>query len=386
MDVAIIAPVSPFDPRDGHRLAVLSDVHAVLDNRLRLGLITFRYEGERDTRPPLCEHQVVPADGGGGATRFVRGVIKNLPPSAERLYNHSAREIIRRALNAWRPPVVIIDDASVAGYVPLIRDLLPRSRVILRSHNVMNDVRLEQLRRTKGLTRPLISFDCARYLAFEKTAVEVCDEHWAITQADAIRMKELYRQPAGYLSVSIPLERYAGLKTSQGSANIFVHVGTVDFRRRADLGRFLQTSWPKVLQADANASLTLAGTVHGNSIPAPNVNYAGRVESDATIYRLGRFALNFQSTTGGVKLKTLTSLAAGRTLLSSPAGVEGLALRSGHHYWDIDTFLANPGLKNLLEDQAATQSLADAGREYVTTHHSRSALAQQFSRLMQGSC
>jgi hypothetical protein len=382
MDVLLLAPVSPFDPRDGHRLAVLSDVLAIVDNGLRLGVIAFSHDDETTSTEPVCEHKFIPVRSGGFASRLLRGLFRDVPPSAERLYSDRAQREVRQALLDWKPPVVIIDDSLVAGYVPLIRDVLPRTKVVLRSHNVMHDVRLEQARRTKGLTKPLIRFDCEKYLAFERQAVKASDAHWAITPADAERMTALYAKPTACLTVSLPLEKYESLVPEQGQSNAFVHVGTLDFRRRLDLSQFLNVSWPKVLQADPSATLMLAGTLHGSAIAASNVSYSGRVTSDTEVYRLGRFAVNFQSSTGGLKLKTLTSLAANRILVSTPAGVEGLPIQSGQHYWDIDSFVASPQLRELLRDCRASQSIADAGRQYVLANHSRASTARQFRKLL----
>lgn len=362
---------------------MLSDVHAILDNGLRLGVIAFAYDDESRTTEAACPTKMIRARAGGFLSRFVRGMFKGVPPSAERLYADWAYREVRSALLAWTPRVVVVDDASVAGYIPLIRDILPRATVVLRSHNVMQDVRLVQLERSKGPTRPAIRFDCEKYIEFERKAVEACDDHWAITAADAARMTELYRRPAACLTVSVPLERYELLRTDQGRSNGFVHVGTLDFRRRSDLSSFLNVRWPRVLHADPGATLTLAGTLRGSAIRARNVTYSGRVASDADIYRLGRFAFNFQSSTGGVKLKTLTSLAAGRTLVSTAEGVEGLPLESMRHFWDIDTFLSSQRLKEMLEDIRATQPIADAGRQYVMANHSRASLARQCSKLLE---
>lgn len=383
MDIALISPVLPFNPLDGHRLAVHSDVRAILDNRLELGVVAFSYEDEVNTVSPLCPNKTIRARAGGFFSRFVRGFRKGLPPSCERLYDTEAQRQVREALLAWMPGVVIIDDASVAGYIPLIRDILPRAKVVLRSHNVMHDVRLEQLRRTTGPTRLAVRFDCQQYLAFERKAVDMCDAHWAISTSDAGRMTELYGGFTGCLTVSVPLERYELLRTDQGRGNGFVHVGTLDFRRRSDLSSFLQQSWPRVLQADPEATLILAGALRGTSIPARNVTYSGSVPSDAMVYGQGRFALNFQSSTGGVKLKTLTSLAAGRALVSTAQGVEGLSLEPSRHYWDIEAFLASPQLKQILEDVRATQPIADAGRQYVSMNHSRAAVARQLASLLE---
>jgi hypothetical protein len=246
----------------------------------------------------------------------------------------------------------------------------------------MHDVRLEQLLKTRGITRPAIKYDCGRYLDLERNAVAQCDAHWAITQADATRMRQLYGRAASCLTVSIPLEKYEMLRPDQGLSNGFVHVGTLDFRRRSELETFLAGSWPKVLEADPQATLTLAGALWGRRIEAQNVTYRGRVASDQDVYCLGRFALNFQSSTGGIKLKTLTSLAAGRTLLSTSRGVEGLPLESGKHYCDIGEFLADQNLGDMLKYVRATQPIADAGRQYVAENHSRGFVARQLGALL----
>ena len=49
MDVLLLAPVNPFDARDGHRMAVASDLRAILDNNLSLGVITFLYKSQQPT-------------------------------------------------------------------------------------------------------------------------------------------------------------------------------------------------------------------------------------------------------------------------------------------------------------------------------------------------
>jgi hypothetical protein len=196
-------------------------------------------------------------------------------------------------------------------------------------------------------------------------------------------MVELYGRPTSCLTVSLPLEKYESLRTEDGRSNGFVHVGTLDFRRRSHLSNFLGMTWPKVLEVDGSASLTLAGALYGGTIPARNVHYLGRVPSDTDVYRLGRFALNFQSSTGGVKLKTLISMAAGRALVSTVEGVEGLPIESGRQYWDITTFVSSPQLKDILSDCESSRSIADEGRQYVAVNHSRAAVARQFAKLIE---
>jgi hypothetical protein len=246
----------------------------------------------------------------------------------------------------------------------------------------MHDVRREQLEKTTCPTYIAVKIDSDRYHDFECASLACADSHWAITQADADRMTELYGFPSRVLSVSIQMERYTKISIKEGRHNHFVHVGTLDFRRRSDLESFLHRSWPKVRAVDADAAITFAGALHGKGIYAPGVSYAGPVEDDADVYRQGRFALNFQRTTGGIKLKTLTSLAAGRTLISTGRGIDGVPITSGEHYWDMKTFLSNR-LRDVLADTEGLQRMADTGRAWVEAHHSRKAVATQFMSLLQ---
>ncbi len=386
MDVLLLAPVSPFEIRDGHTMAVASDLRAVLDNGLTVGVISFLYGNQQRPapigNPQRCDARFFQARAGSFPRRFMRGLFAPVPPSSERLYSAESIAGVRTALKAWRPGYVIVDDVSMAGYIPLVREIVPSARVILRTHNVMQDVRWEHFAQTKGPLKLAVGLDSSRYGAFEAQAMDSCDAHWAISPADAVRMTKLYGRPSDSLSVSVGCERYAPVGIDEGAQHFFVHIGSLDFRRRNDLAFFLRNSWPKIRAAVPQAAADFAGLLVGRKIHAPGVTYSGPVKDDVGAYRKGRFALNFQNTTGGIKLKTLTSLAAGRTLVSTTRGVEGLKLVAGEHYWDMESFLSLHRLADLIDDVESNRRIGKAGREWVLQNHSHAAIAGQFGRLL----
>ncbi len=388
MDVLLLSPVNPFDPRDGHRMAVASDLRAMLDCGLTVGVVGLLYPGQEQGALPysakVCAAKLYRVRGGAFPKRFVRGLLSGVPPSSERLYPADAKAGVRKALQEWKPRYVIVDDVSMAGYLPAVRELAPQAKVVLRTHNVMHDVRAEHLRNSRGLLRVPVGWDCWRYAAFEAKSVAASDALWAISAADAARMRALYGKPAEVLSISIGEEKYLPLRLEEGADQCFVHVGTLDFRRKSDLEHFLHESWPRIREAAPQAALNLAGQLHGKAVAAPGATYSGLVKDDAEVYRLGRFALNFQTTTGGIKLKTLTSLAAGRTLVSTSSGVEGLALTAGEHYLEMQSFLSGARVKELIGDPEQARQMGAAGREWVLQHHSRAAIARQFAALLAG--
>jgi glycosyltransferase involved in cell wall biosynthesis len=381
VDIAMICPVTPFEATDGHRMAMASDVQAILDNKLSLGVVTFLYKQQAPSTVTACESRYFRVSAGSFATRFFRGLMSKVPPSSERLYTRESIAGVEKAISEWRPKIVVINDVSMAGYIPLIRDVAPATKIVIRTHNVMHDVRREQLARTKFPASIAVSFDTERYCRFERESLAQADAVWSITQADADRLTTLYKTRGDVLSVSIPLERYRRIATNEGDPHHFVHVGTLDFRRWNDLQSFLSTGWPKILEADPDAAITFAGALYGKAIETRGVRYAGTVGDDTTVYRQGRLALNIQKSTGGIKLKTLTSLAAGRTLVSTAHGVEGVPIISGQHYWDMEVFLKN-SLKDVLDDSEGLKKVAENGRAWVEAHHSREVMATQLNQLV----
>ena len=132
MDVVLLAPVNPFSARGGHGMALASDVRAILDNRLSLGVIGLHYKnwapGAEIEEIEQCKTRFFHARGGAFPVRFMRGLFAEMPPSLERLYPAEAVAGVREALKAWRPQIVIVDDVSMAGYVPLVREIVPQAK------------------------------------------------------------------------------------------------------------------------------------------------------------------------------------------------------------------------------------------------------------------
>jgi|SRR5580698_2014111 glycosyltransferase involved in cell wall biosynthesis len=387
MDVVLLAPVNPFAARGGHGMALASDVRAILDNHLSLGVFGLQYKnwqpGVEIEEINQCDTRFFNARDGAFPLRFMRGLFGGMPPSLERLYPAEAVAGARAALKQWKPKVVIVDDVSMAGYIPLVREIVPSAKIILRTHNVMQDVRREHLDQTRGALIIPIGLEYRRYLHFEARAMQACDAHWAISEEDANRAVDLYGRASGTLSVSIDHERYTPIGLEEGKRNLFVHIGTLDFRRRADFESFLRLGWPKIRAAAPQAAVKFVGDLVGPPIPAPGATYTGPVKDDVDAYREGRFALNFQNTGGGIKIKTLTSLAAGRTLISTPRGVEGFSLIAGTHFWDMASFLSAEHLAEVMRDGEHCRRMGQAGREYVIDKHSRTAIAQNFAGLLE---
>ncbi len=92
---------------------------------------------------------------------------------------------------------------------------------------------------------------------------------------------------------------------------------------------FLREVWPEIVGAASSAELVIAGDI-GNSIkplistsPA-NTRFLGFVEDPSPLYAWSNICINPINFGSGLKIKTVEALGAGRPLVTSPAGVDGM--------------------------------------------------------------
>jgi hypothetical protein len=234
------------------------------------------------------------------------------------------------------------------------------------------------------LLRPIFKRELQRWTALEQLAVHSCEFIWAITQCDA----DAYQKAFGlanvaYWPVAIDLNRYVGLPIPVGDPDTMVHLGTLDSRKAPGLAQFLSRRWPELRTSNPRARLIVAGRV---SMPivlgAEECHYIGPVQSDVDVYREGRWSLNTQLVSAGVKLKSLTSMAAGRILLSTTVGVEGLDIIHGVHYLNYEILAAHGTLASIWDKTCPTASIAAAGREWVQKHHSLDVVSEKTAALI----
>ena len=64
VDIAVLCPVTPFEPTDGHRMAMASDIQAILDSKLSLGVVTFLYGQQTPSTVTACESRYFRVSGG----------------------------------------------------------------------------------------------------------------------------------------------------------------------------------------------------------------------------------------------------------------------------------------------------------------------------------
>ena len=377
-DVVVLAGPIPHAKDMGEKIAVMSDIDALRANGIKTTLLAYDLgRSPADRLPSSRECVVMPAKAGGRLTRFLRAIPTSLPGAAERYYSEEARAIIQGSVQQIRPAMIVIQTPALAAWIPMLRELVPDAVIVARSHNVVADVVRKQITAASLSLKPLYTLESVRWQSLERLFVQASDRVWAITDADSVLLQQIYGRPDIIcLPVSVSVEKYSSIDIRKGDETTFIFIGSIDLKKAHGVHVFLREIWPILKSIKPELRFVVAGRLSARcSLDADGVEYIGYVDDDAALYAEGRFALNPQILGGGIKLKSLHSMAAGRILVATNNGVQGMNVEHGTHYWNLEILSASNALNSLFESTRLNLEIARAGREWVNEHHSHSRVA-----------
>jgi glycosyltransferase involved in cell wall biosynthesis len=257
----------------------------------------------------------------------------------------------------------------------------------MRLHNVQAEITDGLARRGNIVGRMLSLLEGARIAEFEHRAVTGLMPVWCISQRDADTLRRSYdRADGGVLSVSVDRPDLLAIEETEGDRHTLVHIGSIDLKKKPGFEMLLE-GFRQMRRANPTLRLIVAGhhSVSMKGMNGPGVVNHGKVDSDVSIIRQGRFFVNPQNVSGGIKLKSICALLAGRTLISTDEGVEGLDLSPHEDYMpfhDPDGFCRV--VQDLLQNEDAALSIAKKGRETAQRMFSEHQVDVQLATLLRG--
>lgn len=301
--------------------------------------------------------------------RYVHGVLSQWPVLACS-YMDAARSVqLVDKLNADQPDVVILGDSQLGILEPVIRRHLPRSRVILDTHNVDWLLVDRMAGNSQQLIQKLKFLLLSRNIRLsERRAVTECDEVWATSADDADRFRQMGATQVFVIPNAINLEKFAAVPLT-GNRSI-AYTGWYAYPPNEQAALFLIRTAHRLYSEGCPLTVRLIGREPTRKMvsEARQVSYieiVGEVDSATTeILKSDIFAAPIM-VGSGTKFKLIEALALGRAIITTSLGNEGLGLHSEQQVIvsDLDDFADN--LKRLLEKGSEAQFLADNGRKWV---------------------
>jgi polysaccharide biosynthesis protein PslH len=336
MKILYLAPKIPWPATDGSRIALYELIRHMTARGHQAALLGFGKQEPADefrTRAGLVWAKAIQHN---TKTNYLDAALRLLSPTPYTVSKYRSGAMataIREAFNEERFDLVHLEGTHMALYLGLAQSLgVP---VILRLQNV--EWLLEE-RFARTAVFPLNQYvrDQARRMrAFETRACRQADLCLAITQEDAERILQF--APDSSVAVSpagVDLERYYPQPMSEEPGTI-VFVGALDWPPNADAIRWFRTKvWSRVAQEEPTARWIVVG----KNPPADimhwpeedrNIHVTGYVDDVRSDLQRASVVIVPLRSGGGMRLKILEAMAAGKAVVSTPMGAEGISARNG---------------------------------------------------------
>ncbi len=271
-------------------------------------------------------------------------LLKNLlfsrnPEHVDRFNSDKFSEKLRDLLMKTQPDVVQLESPFLASYVPLIRRL-GHSKVVYRAHNIESQIWLRLALDNRGPKATYLRSLARRMAVFELRLWQEADLIIAITEADADVMR------AQKITTPIVVAPF-GIDASETEKAFpplplkLYHIGAMDWQPNYEaLHWFLKEVWPQVHAQMPELSFHFAGRAMPEAmregLPA-GVFCAGEV-GDAAAFIEDKHLLVVPLRSGsGIRVKTMEGMAAGKLVLSTDVGMQGIEAAAGVHFLRANT-------------------------------------------------
>ncbi|MDX6674762.1 MAG: polysaccharide biosynthesis protein PslH [Solirubrobacteraceae bacterium] len=389
--------LAPFPPRlDAHGGArVIAQLVARLADEMRVTVLCLRHssdaQADDDLRGRLERLEEVPrpdVDAPGARTlRFVRwraaALLRGRPFWGSDLRVRAYRERLDELIRSFRPDVVQIEYTAMAQYLP---DLAASaaSRVL-----VEHDPEAGAPAAAGALGRRL---DAQAWRRLRRRAVRAVDAVVVFTQRDRAVLAPA-AAPTPVVAIPFGAGSLEGDPRPAESDGSVLFVGNFVHAPNADAARRLVTSiFPRVRNTHPDCVLYVVGD---NPPPElvederPGVVVTGWVADLSPLLQRAAVVVAPLREGGGMRVKVVDALAAGKAVVATPRGAEGLAVADGDQLRLATTdedFAAR--ISELLDDGNARKRLEERARawaqENLTWDASVRAYEALYRRLLDG--
>lgn len=368
--------VLPFAPRLGGRhggARVTGQLIDVLADRHEVAVLHLAERGDAPVEDRLRSRlalveRVDRPDGpvsAGTRARVKLGLLRGVPTWASEVAMPGFAERLRELASSWRPDVVQVEYPVMGQYLPALRSFAA-PRVL-----VEHDASLRDLRDFGGPLGGLVRrLDDRAWRRFERRVMGEVQAVVVFTERDRHALEGLgTRTRVVRIPFGVPAPDTA-LAPAGAPPPEVVLVGNFRHPANADAATWLaRTLFPPVRERVPDARLTIVGASptpevsalagEGVSVTGPVddvVPYLDRAAVVAAPIRLG----------GGMRVKVLEALAAGKAVVATPLAVEGLDVTPGDQLEVAEgdaEFTA--ALARLLGDGEARRALAERARAWA---------------------
>ena len=308
----------------------------------------------------------------------VKSLLKNFSYHVERFKSKKMEEKISGILSEETFDIVVLETVYMSVYVDVIRKYFS-GRLILRSHNVEHLIWERIAKNTFfGLKKLYLSLLARQLKSFETSVISRYDEIWCISAQD---MQWFENQQKNKLVKLVPFcikSQNISAKPIHYQCNNLFFLGSMDwYPNKEGIVWFLDRVWSAVRQKHPDLTFRIAGRnipTHWKQLNYSGVEIVGEVENAVDFLEENGVLVVPLWSGSGVRIKIIEAMAAGKVIITTSIGLEGIAAMHKKHVLLADTvneFV--DAVTFCLQQPQRCQEIAENARQFIREKHSFSA-------------
>lgn len=315
---------------------------------------------------------------------YLRRLSSNAPYAVRKFTSPEVQHLLRDWMSDRRFDVAVCDFLSASLNFP--RELT--TPTILFQHNVESALWRRQAEHAPDPLRRLVfKLEAAKMLEYEQAAIGRFHHVIAVSEHDRDQMMQMADAHITVVPTGVDTQKYAaGQKRSNSNDSLVIFLGSMDWEPNIDgVEYFCRDIWPSIQRDFPAARFRIVGRnphPRVRKLASASIDVTGAVPSVVEHLHQAAVVVVPLRVGGGTRLKIFEAMAAGKAVVSTPIGAEGLDV---HHNRDILLAESSSSFAEavvaLLRDQEQRIRLGHAA-EQLAEQYDWSVIARRFEETL----
>lgn len=269
--------------------------------------------------------------------------------------------------------VVIFENLFTSGFINIIEQHRPKT-VIYRAHNVEWQIWQKLALRHSGIRKLYLKKLAASFKKAEEKFIKKMNKIAAITSHDATYFRTV-NPLAQVVNLPVGIDPDPEIPTIDlvNSPTLY-HLGSMEWLPNRDgLAWFIEEVWPQVLSEVPTAKLHIAGRNLNTDDPefkGPGISNHGEIKNAAAFIKQYNICIVPIWSGSGLRIKTLEAMAAGRVVVTTKTGADGIEAQNKTHWFVAETSTEFAGcITEVLKNPETGSNVSAQARQFVADHY-----------------